>query len=75
MPMLEQLGGYAILAGAVVMAGAMVRTARRGWARHEDGRILHRHDNRGAYLTMQAFQMASVVVLMIVCIKVINRWQ
>jgi hypothetical protein len=65
MSIYEQLFGYAIFAGAVAMVGAMVRDARRGWVKDEDGEVFRREDGPAIFLAHHLFQLASIVVLIL----------
>ena len=65
MTTLEQWFGYAILAGAPVMAAVAVRDARRGWVMDEDGKVFWRRDNPATFVTHHLFQLAAIVVLVL----------
>jgi hypothetical protein len=65
MSLSEQLFGYALLAGAVAMAGVMVRDARRGWVMDEDGQVFHRANGPAMFRTHQLFQLLGLVVLVL----------
>ena len=71
-PTLDLLFGYAILAGAVAMVVATVRTARRGWVIDEDGETHRRETAPGLWRTMQVFQLASVAVLVLTGLGVLG---
>jgi hypothetical protein len=71
-PTLELLFGYALLAGAVAMVVATARTARRGWIVDEDGETQRREDAPKLWRTMQLFQVASVLVLVLTGLGVLG---
>lgn len=72
-PTLEQLFGYAILAGAVPMSWTIVRDARRGWVYDDEDDVTYRRRERPwVFVVHHGLQLALLAVLVLTGLGVLG---